>query len=340
MNILALYRRIVPEKVREYGNVKVQALLRSYRNRRLMERKNYGKLNKDKTFYVIRTDNTQHWGVFSTCRFVLANIQYAVKRNWIPVVDYQNYYLNGLQEEGKAGKENAWEYYFEPLDSRYSLEEVYQSRYVVLGPLRGQPIQKSSNDIIETPEIFDLMRKYIHIKPEIIAHAETLRKQWPSDGKILGVGIRAGMKWGETEGKEAWARHPKGPDIDEYIEKTEKYMKEFNCSYIFVSCDEEYYFGKMKEKFGERCLYVDRKRTTYFVDNVPLPIEEVREGEHNAVFRAVPIIEKNRAYIVEIYLLSKCDSLFTAMGGGGQAAILLNDRKYEHCVVWNNHETI
>lgn len=111
----ALYRNIVPENVREKYSQMMFARKMNKKTLAELERKTFGDLNKDKSFYVVRTDNTQRWGVFSTYLFVLSNVKYAVDHGWIPVVDYKNYFLVGLQNEESRGKENAWNYYFEDL---------------------------------------------------------------------------------------------------------------------------------------------------------------------------------------------------------------------------------
>lgn len=332
--LLKIYRKIIPEKARRAYNEAYQKLRVFCINKRAMQRKSYGELNKDKTFYVIRTDSTQQWGVFTTCSMVLNNLKYASEHGWIPVVDYKNYFLVGLQEKERFGIDNAWEYYFEPCDIRYSLEEVYKSKHVILGPEWGQPAASLSwNSINQTEEIedifFKLVKEYIRIKPELMERAgKKMRELFPVGEKVLGVGIRAGLKWGELAARDIYRNHPKGPDIDEYIAETRKLMTEFHCGYVFVSCDDRYYLERMKEEFGEKCLYVDRCLPHFFDDNKPMPAENLNQEREG-----VPLIKRNEDYIIEIYILSRCDSLYAAKGGGAQAAILFNNKKYEHCVI-------
>lgn len=335
--LLEIYRRLVPEKTRESYNVWLQKIKMSYRNKRDMERKNYGDKNKKETFYVIRTDSTQHWGIATACFMVLNNIQYAVDKGWIPVVDYKNYFLTGIQDEKDRGKENAWEYYFEQPDKRYSLEEVYQSKNVILGPVRGQPHGSlSRNDIKDIWDdsysvLYDCTAKYLRIRPEILARAEEIRKTLfvRADGeKILGVGMRAGLYWGEAARSDSYARHPKGLNIDEYIELTHKYMEQFGCAYIFVSCDDRYYMERMKREFGERCLYMNERTLPHFFDDEGNPLSDQKEMAVEITDQSVQ--DRSIDYLIEIYLLSVCDSLIRVKGGGSFLACLLNARKYEN----------
>lgn len=341
MNILLkMYRTIIPERIRRAYNEFYQKLRVFCINKQAMQRKSYGELNKDKIFYVIRTDSTQHWGVFTTCLMVLNNLKYADEHGWIPVVDYKNYFLDGLQEEQRRGVDNAWEYYFEPCDKRYSLEEVYKSKHVILGPEWGQPFRSLSwGNIYKIEEIEDiyyrLVEKYIRIKPELMERAETKMKElFPTGEKVLGVGMRAGLKWGELAGRDLYRNHPVGPDINEYIAETRKWMSEFICGYVFVSCDDRYYLERMKAEFGEKCLYIERFLPHFFDKNKPIPAENLDQRIQE--FNGISLIKRNEDYIIEIYLLSKCDSLFAAKGGGAEMAILFNDKRYEHCVICEN----
>lgn len=335
--LLGIYRRLVPERTRRACNEWLQKQRISCENKREMERKSYGDKNEKETFYVIRTDSTQHWGIATTCSIVLNGIKYAVDRGWIPVIDYQNYFLVGIQDEEKRGKENAWEYYFEQPDPRYSLEEVYQSRNVILGPVRGQPHGSLSwndvKDVLEDRYIpyFDCAARYLHLKSEIMKRAEEVRQTLfgrAAGEKILGVGMRAGLYWGEALKSGDYAGHPGGLNIDEYIEMTHRFMREFGCGYAFVSCDDRYYLERMKQEFGEKCLYMSGRTLPHFFDEEGQP--NIEEKEKMVELAAQSERERTTDYLIEIYLLSVCDSLFRVQGGGSLLACLFNNRKYEH----------
>ncbi len=333
-----IYRRIIPEDLRRKYSETMREREMNKKTLAESERKSFGDLNKDKTFYVIRTDNTQHWGIATTCSMVLNNIKYAVNRGWIPVVDYQNYYLAGIQDEENRYKENAWEYYFEQPDQNYSLEEVYQSKNVILGPVRGQPYGslswKSVKNLFDDQYIgyFQCAAKYLRIRPEILKKAEEIHRilfGQVSGKKILGVGMRAGLYWGEAIQSDSYARHPKGLNIDEYIAYTHRFMREYGCEYIFVSCDDRYYFERMKQEFGDRCLYMRGRTLMHFFDRKGNPIPE-NEKEKTIEILSENTKKRSVDYLIEIYLLSTCDSLFWVRGGGSVLACLLNNRQYEN----------
>lgn len=334
--ILALYRKLIPESVRRRNGELIFEFKLAWHNHFAMDKKHYGKLNKDKVFYVVREESEGGRGLFSTCLMVLNSIRYAEKRGWIPVVDYKNYFIPLLQEKDREGKENAWEYYFEPCDTRFSLQEVYQSKNVVLGPRRGQPYGSVSWCAVRDVQKIDddfyrLVKKYIRIKPEIKERAERIyREIFPTEDKVLGVGIRAGFKRGEITGV-GYHAHPKGPDIDGYIAEVHRVMEELGYDYIFVSCDDRYYMERMKKEFGAKCLYFQRELRNYFNDEGNIADNEdvlIELNKRN-------VVDRNKDYIIEILLLSKCDSLYAVASGGYQMAIMFNNKEYRNCIIYD-----
>lgn len=335
--VLKIYRKLVPEKIRRSYNVGFQKLQILYKNKRAMRKQSYGNLNKDKTFYVIYSEWPQTWGLATTVSIVLNNIKYAIDRGWIPVVDLKRCYLYNIQNKEHQGRENAWEYYFEQPIPGYSLEDVYQSRHVILAPEKGQPYgsmdwknMKDLSDEMYTP-YFEATAKYIRIRPEILERAEEIRKtlfERAGGKKILGIGMRAGLYWGELIHTQRFADHPRGLSVDEYIELTHQYMREFDCEYIFVSCDDRYYMDRMKREFGEKCLYMEERILLRHFDDEGNPLCE-EDGEL-AETNEQTVEERSVDYLIEVYLLSVCDSLFRVQGGNSVLACLLNNRRYEN----------
>ena len=335
--ILKLYRKLVPEKVRRACNVSLQKMQTAYKNKRAMQVHRYGDLNKYKTFYVIYSQWPQTWGLATTVSIVVNNIKYATERGWIPVVDLKRCYIPAIQNEEHRGKENAWEYYFEQPVPGYSLEDVYQSRRVILAPDKGQPYgsmdwknMQQLTDEMYTP-YFKATEKYIRIRPDILERALEIRKTLfgrAGNSKVLGIGMRAGLYWGEVAHTEMYVDHPRGLNIDEYIEYAHRYMREFGCEYIFLSPDDRYYMERMKREFGEKCLYMEGRTLPRYFDDEGNPLSE-EEGSWIENDKQ-SFEERSVDYLIETYLLSTCDALFRVQGGGSVLACLLNNRRYEN----------
>ncbi len=330
-----IYRSIIPENIRRKYSEMVHEREMNKKTLAELEKKSFGDLNKGRTFYVIRTDNTQHWGLFSTYLFVLSNVKYAVEHGWIPAVDYMNYFLEGLQDDENRGKQNAWNYYFEDLVPEFPLEEVYQSKNVILGPLRGQPYGSISWSSVSNiydgkyQGYYQLADKYLRLKPAILNEAETLyQKLFPQAERVLGVGIRAGAYWGSVTGHESWNNHPKGVSVERCIESIRNYMKHYQYNFFFLSCEDDYYVNTIKKEMNDKCLCIDRPRVNLFNDiGEPNLLDSVHFNANDYGMQ-----QKNYDYIKEILLLTKCHSLALTAGGGNTATFFLKDGKFEN--VW------
>lgn len=332
-----IYRGLIPEDVRKKYSEMIYIRKMDKKTLAELEKKSFGDLNKDKTFYVIRTDNTQEWGVFSTYLFVLSNVKYAVEHGWIPVVDYKNYYLCNMQDVESRGKENAWNYYFEDLVPEFPLEEVYQSKHVILGPLRGQPYGSISwsdkQDVYdETYQVYrQLTDKYLRVKPNILNEAEAIYLNlFPPKERVLGVAVRAEAYWGSVTGHKNWINHPKGVSVERCIEGIRNYMKQYQYNFFFLSCEDNYYFNTIKREMGEKCLCIDRPRAAFFDDTgVPNVFDDVRLRQVYFKDKNCSMRQKNNDYIKEILLLTKCHGLIMTAGAGGMATFFLKDGKFD-----------
>ena len=92
-----------------------------------------GNKNPGKIFYVIR--RSPGAGLFSNLIYVLNHLDIANKHNFIPVIDMENYPTIYNERKSINGTKNSWLYYFEPV-SKYSIEDVYKSKNVILSKNR------------------------------------------------------------------------------------------------------------------------------------------------------------------------------------------------------------
>lgn len=333
--LASIYRRIIPEAVRRKYSEAAQARKLEKANLSELERRSFGELNKDKTFYVMRVAAEQHWGLFSAYMAAASNIKFALEHGWIPVVDLKNYYLPSLQDEENRGKENAWNYYFEDPFPEFPLEQVYQSKNVILGMPRGLPhgdIQwKYGMDLYgeEFDDYHRIVREYMKVKPELKASAEKLyREMFPAGEKILGVAIRAGARWGALLKRKFWKGHTEGLDVEESIFQIRKHLQEYGMKYFFLSCEDEYFVNCIKKEFGENCLCMRRPRYHFYDENGNPQTEN-----YFAVNAEYCWQELSRDYLTETLLLTKCDSFFGTKMGASRAVFFLKDGKYEQADV-------
>ena len=137
----------------------------------------FGSLNENKTFYVIR--RRSHAGIFSYLTFVLNHLIIAKENNFIPVVDMQNFVSPYNEKHKIENTLNSWEYYFEQT-SKYKLDEVYNSKNVILSEDFFHA--KMSYQIHLNKSFNEFKGKNIFIKPKYIDFV----KNYFEEKKLIG----------------------------------------------------------------------------------------------------------------------------------------------------------
>ncbi len=298
----------------------------------------YGDKNKYRKFRVLC--NKDRWataqGLLSTVFLLLPNMIEARQHGYIPMVDLcKNSRCQPLlQERYLAKKENAWEYYFTQPDTKITLEEVRQSKYV------EEQIKQCGNGYYyigdECPQSAAQIRllgkavhQNIHLQPEIRKKIKyNKRILFPQADKILGVGIRTGYRAGIAKNMSLFNGHPIVGSCMDYIKSIEKKLMEWNYDYFFLAIDDRRTLEEIKNYFGKSCIYLERPRARYFKDallDIPYDNNEV-----NTELAGVPVRTKNEDYLVELYLLAQCNGLYASRGTGHNFAYLLNNGKYSH----------
>lgn len=313
--------------IKKYIPIKIKKILLKILGRKYYfqeEKKSYGKLNKDKIFYVVRR-TPPGAGLFSNYTVSLLHILEAENRNLIPVIDYESYYSDYKEEEMINGSNNAWEYYFRQ-PSSYKLDEVYRSQNVILS---GELPKNSSNiwcaDFLKNIKEIEKLHK-ISKKVDFNSSVKNyLEKKYeeiiPKNKKILGAAIR-GREYTEQKPK----NHPIQPDLREFIKLIQEKYREWQCDYIFITTEEEKTLEKLKEVFKEKLLYVPRER---FKEYNGGNLREQRFERKNDKYLT------GLEYTTEIYILSKCNSIIAAPASGITAAFIFNGNKYENKYIFD-----
>lgn len=274
----------------------------------------YGEKNPDKTFYILSHPIHLRDGLFSFLFAFLEQMDYVEKNRYIPIVDMQSFW-NQYLDEDKIGVENVWEYYYQPL-SEYSLEEVYESRNVILGYddncYKGNYEQK-----YDIKRMSELYQKYIRYNPKVISLIqEEYRKRIDPDSKTLGVLFR-----GSDMSALKLKNHPIQPTVDEMIALIHQYMSEWGCQRIFLSTEDAVAVDRFKKEFGDILSCTDQKR---FGDTKETWLANINFDRQNDRYL------KGLEYLITIELLSRCDSLLAGICTGSICAQIMNNGKYRH----------
>ena len=304
-------------------------------------RRSFGPKNPDKTFFVIRP---YYFSKPNECIAAIPHLltnyycavqlyAYATENEWIPVVDWENYRLPHSEDVPVNGTMNAWEYYWKQ-PSPYTLEEVYQSRRVILSnmnipngdkipPLRTpkKNIAGYARKIVENGSGYAAQMTFNEATRQYIDNAR--ESLFPKGKKVLGAAIR-----GTAYAKMKTGHHAVQPELQEMIDILRTKKEEWGADYIFFTNEEEETIVKMKEAFGDELIYLPRKRyKNYHIysDNSPNPTNE----DLNPLYVAGQRSQTNLEYIAEMALLSQCDFLVCALSNGIKAALLWNAGAYE-----------
>lgn len=297
----------------------------------------YGEKNSDKKFRVLSNLSplAEAQGLISTITILLPNIIEARQHGYIPAIDLRrnNSVQALLQEPETAKEENAWEYYFMQPNKDISLDEVRQSWYVEEQKKDCINLEyfigdTSLQDDVRTQYLFEIVAQNIHPQPSIENRVELEKKNlFPPGNKVMGVGIRAGYRAGIKLNIDLFNGHPNVGSCTEYIKEIEKRLKEWNYEYFFLTVDDRQYLEEIKKYFGKSCVNLERARYNYFIDaikDIPHPRNENRQIE----MQGLPVKKVNEDYLVELYLLAQCDSLYASRGTGHNFAYLLNNGRY------------
>lgn len=336
-------RRLVPSQIQELiksrALTKFKLLTEKKKRYRREQHCTFGNKNPDTIFYIIRKDYREDsaWGLFAVWKYVLQHLVHAEAKGYIPIVDLKNYYMPMLQDDGKMGKENAWEYYFTQPCPKWSLSDVYESKNVILADMDYIPNQKRLYYLkLPLPNkafkywtnISNMHHKYLNLNSDIMACAINAEMTlFPKNVRIMGVSLRRSFNRLRLTGHINAEMHPKQPELDEYMADIESYLDEWKCDYFLLSTDDREACDTISERFKSRCLLMERPRRRFFYKGSMITdmgeIHEEFQREDNVYLTA-------KEYMTEVILLSRCTCLLAGGAGGVQAAYIMNNGAYEH----------
>ena len=277
---------------------------------------------------------------------------WAHSKGFIPVIDMEQEYDF---KQGRLGIANLWDSCFE---QEISVGEALKKDYVFVEAIGGVARDTIDNLKINPEEgdhwihvtmDADWREYYANInkkidkcwkfKPEIISFYETHYGKKIKDGTVvLGVALREEFSkevtshFDETAAKVA-ANHPSIIGIKETVELVKQYMVMWSADKIFLSTEMEESVDEFVKVFGERVVYVDRKRRDRNViiegsktwgENLEERYNSFQQKGGEKYFQDVTI-----PYVYEVLGLSECDYFIGAKASGSAAALVLNGGKYK-----------
>jgi hypothetical protein len=286
---------------------------------------NYGELNPDKKFYIIRR-TPPGAGLLSNFHWVLGHIMYAINKEYIPVVDMENYKTFYNEENPIHGTMNAWEYYFSQ-PSIYPLEEVYKSKNVILCEMEYLQTKVPSHfNYIYNKEAITLyytyISKYIPINSYVTEYTRESEIRLFGDRKnILGVYSR-GTDYKYAQG------HYTPPHTWDLISKIRELFFLWKLEWIYLVSEEVEVIEEFRRVFQNQLIITDSKRIKNYRQDMG-SVPAIDFGRQNDKY------VRNLEYLRDIVLLSKCDALICSKTNGSAMAIELNNNAYKNMYVFD-----
>ncbi len=284
---------------------------RSSKSYKDFEIKEYGDLNPDKIFYIIK--RSSHAGIFSYLAFVLNHLVIAKTNNFVPFVDMENYVSPYNEKDKIIGLSNSWEYYFKNV-SNFTLDEIYKSKNVILS--RDDFHSKMSYQIHLEKKFVEFKNKNIFLKDK---YNNFLNKYVLDNNlnnqKVLGIHFR-GTSYKTSRG------HIFPATIKQMEKYINKLQDEENFDKIFLCTEEIDYLDYFKKKFPDKLLYLNSFRSN-----------------KNDAFKIYP--RDQHRYLLgdeaikETLILSKCHSLLYVRSNIINSANYFSDKKQHLYEIFN-----
>ena len=128
--------------------------------------------------------------------------------------------------------------------------------------------------------------------------------------------------------------HPVQPDAMTLAAEAGNFMEQYGYEYIYLATEERRVQDLFESLFPGRILTNQRQ---YYDESY----EKLRKQDENTrILFAYPQEEDtlNRialSYLSSMVLLSSCRGMIACNCSGSQAALYMNDGKYEHCHIYN-----
>ena len=283
------------------------------------KKESYGPLNKDKTFYVIRPRTDCVEGLMSLFDNVLRQISYAEAQEFIPVVDFENY--STQYQDASLSEKNVWNYFFTQ-PSQYSLEEVYQSKNVILSGLNSYYkcygyLNKDFTDSA-LKKAHEFMKKYID-------YSDRIKELYEKEKKIIVPEQSIGLY---LRGTDYIALKPAGesrqPTPEEAFDIVDRMLVKYSVDRVFLVTEDESFYNKAIERYGFHLritsfdMFVKDYKGIDFLSK-DSALEQLGKSPYS----------RGAHYLVKLMLLARCRAIVGGKTCGSWAACVMADEKVE-----------
>lgn len=267
-------------------------------------------------------------GLFSNMNHVLQGIVRSRELGLRPVVDMQNYWTWYSNPKVFLNTLNSWEYFFRPM-SDLKIIDISEDLGLVLS--KGNRILGNHwlasrglefvNDRAKIEFLHNIWVQEIHFNDFVCKILDAVKESISWDPDLsLGVSYR-GTEYIEVKPP----GHAIQPTENDYLTYLfgEHHWKTFRK--IFLSSEDSVFRRKIVE-FDHWDIYPDFRNSQWFHKTV----EQFSECEDlDSTF------VHTLGYLIEIVLLSECNSLIASVANGSAAALIMNGNRYKNIHIFD-----
>lgn len=240
-------------------------------------------------------------GLFSSLKSVMNHLIYCVRFNKVPTVtwDHDSAYY---QQEGHHGQANVWEYYFEPVSPAiYTVDDYIWRTYaapdntgiaVELDHCYTKKFRKNIKDLV--------IDRFIKVKPYILEKVQTFYDKHLAGKKNIAIHLRGTDKHTET----------KHIPLDTIL-NTANQLADKDTQF-FIATDEQQLLDHARQMLKGPVISYESFKS---FDGAPTHIS--RKHEYNRA-------KLGEEALIEVLLLSKCNTLIHTNSNFAYAALLFN----------------
>jgi uncharacterized protein YfkK (UPF0435 family) len=284
-----------------------------FHHRELQKRVSYGKINPDKTFFVVRPRIDGIEGLMSLFMSAMENVYYAEQKGYIPVIDFQNYYTQ-YYVEGK----NIWNYYFTQ-PSKYPIEEIRKSKNIILSGIahRNYELFNQSFNPNDLRKLHDFIFSKIDFAPEVYRLVEQ---------ELIGINLKntLGLYLRGTDYIQLKpSGHPVQPTVEQAIIKVDELIAKYRVDKIFLVTEDERIYFEINKRYNNKCIIASFDS---FISNYSG--KDYLSKDKRANFGGLSSQERGLIYLCKLVILSKCGYLIGGNTMGSWAACAFSEGEY------------
>lgn len=299
-----------------------------------------GTNTSDDKYYIVHIDMPKG-GLFVYLIPCMTQIAYALKKGYVPIVDL----LNFPTDLRNSANENAWELYFEQ-PAGVSVQETYGARNVIfhgdeeekilyIGDVADDKSYAEYDLVIDEDKEFatwcqnkELMQRFRTFWQKNIRYNSYVKEY--IDGKYRElIGEDRSVLGLLCRGTDYISLRPSGhyvqPTVEEIIIKVQETVDKFQCTKIFLATEDADILKQLKQKFGEKLVYMDVPRVNYY-DGIQL--SDLYKKQKMDLF------QRQLNYLTEMEILARLPYLIAGKTTGSRFIPVMKDGEFDYLFYW------